>query len=102
MKKLLYWLSSVVLAGWTLTVHAQDVWTYEVIGSNNQPIITFQPPMDLTYPPEGMSMPIADASERRGVVLTPQEAAARLRAPKLIIMLIPSQVADRRRYGISP
>lgn len=102
MKKLLYWLSSVVLAGWTLTVHAQDVWTYEVIGSNNQPIITFQPLRDLTYPPEGMPMPIADASERRGVVITPQEAAARLNAPKLIIMLIPASVADRRRYSISP
>ena len=102
MKKLLYWLSSVVLAGWTVTVHAQDVWTYEVIGSNNQPNITFQPLMDLTYPPAGMPMPIADAGERRGVVLTPQEAAARLNAPKLIIMLIPAQVAERRRYAISP
>ena len=102
MKKLMYWLSSVVLAGWTLTVHAQDVWTYEVIGSNNQPNITFKPPRDITYPPEGMPMPIADASERRGVVLTPQEAAARLNAPKLIIMLIPAALADRRRYAISP
>ena len=102
MKKLLYWLSSVVLAGWTVTVHAQDVWTYEVIGSNNQPNITFQPLMDLTYPPAGMPMPIADAGDRRGVVLTPQEAAARLNAPKLIIMLIPAQVAERRRYAISP
>lgn len=102
MKNLMYWLSSVVLTGWTLTVHAQDVWAYEVIGSNNQPTITFRPPRDLTYPPAGMPMPIADASERRGVVLTPQEAAARLNAPKLIIMLVPAQVADRRRYAISP
>jgi hypothetical protein len=101
MKKLAYWLSSIILAGWTLTVHAQDIWAYQVIGSNNQPTITFQPPKDLTYPPAGMSMPIAYAGETRGVVISPQEAAARLRAPKLIIMLIPAQIADRRRYGIS-
>ncbi|HEV2007914.1 MAG TPA: hypothetical protein VGQ88_04240 [Burkholderiales bacterium] len=101
MKKLMYWLSSVVLAGWTLSVHAQDIWAYQVIGSNNQPTITFQPPRDLTYPPAGMPMPIAEVGERRGVVITPQEATARLRAPQLIIMLIPAQIADRRRYGNS-
>ena len=101
MKNFMYWLSSVVLASWTLTVNAQDVWAYEVIGPNNQRTVTFRPPMDLTYPPAGMPMPIADASERRGVVITPREAEARLRAPKLIIMLVPAQIADRRRYGIS-
>ncbi len=102
MKKSLQWLSCLLLAGLPMSVHAQDVWTYQVIGADNQTRISFQPPIDLTYPPEGTPMPVADVSERRGVLLTPQEAAARLRAPKLIIMLIPSQVADRRRYGISP
>jgi hypothetical protein len=102
MKNPLYWLSSAVLACLPLTVHAQDVWTYEMVGSNNQPLITFQPPKDLTYPPDGMAMPVADAYQQRGVVLSPQEATSRLNAPKLIIMLIPAQVADRRRYGMSP
>ena len=102
MKKLMYWLSAMVLAGWSLTVHAQDKWAYEVIGSNNQSTLTFRPPVDLTYPPEGMPMPIASATETRGVVITRQEAAARLRAPKLIIMLVPAQLAEQRTYSSSP
>ena len=102
MKKLIYWLSSMVIAGWSLNVHAQDVWAYEVIGSNNQPTLTFRPPVDLTYPPDGMPMPIARATETRGVVITRQEAAARLRAPKLIIMLVPAQLAEQRTYSSSP
>ena len=101
MKKLIYWLSSMVIASWSLNVHAQDVWAYQVIGSNNQPTLTFSPPVDLTYPPDGMPMPIARATETRGVVITRQEAAARLRAPKLIIMLVPVQLADRRSYATS-
>jgi hypothetical protein len=98
----MYWLPAMVLAGWSLTVHAQDKWAYEVIGSNNQPTLTFTPPVDLTYPPEGMPMPIASATETRGVVITRQEAAARLRAPKLIIMLVPAQIAERRSYSSLP
>jgi len=102
MKKLMYWLPAMALAGCSLTVHAQDKWAYEVIGSNNQPTLTFTPPVDLTYPPEGMPMPIASATETRGVVITRQEAAARLRAPKLIIMLVPAQIAERRSYSSLP
>jgi hypothetical protein len=49
-----------------------------------------------------MPMPIASATETRGVVITRQEAAARLRAPKLIIMLVPAQLAERRSYSSSP
>lgn len=101
MKKLMYWLSAMVLAGWSLSVHAQDKWAYEVIGSNNQSTLTFRPPIDLTYPPEGMPMPIASATEMRGVAITRQEAAARLRAPKLIIMLVPAQLAEQRSYSSS-
>jgi hypothetical protein len=43
-----------------------------MIGSNNQPTLTFSPPVDLTYPPDGMPMPIARAIETRGVAITRQ------------------------------
>lgn len=95
MKKILYWLSSLVLAGWTLGVHAQDIWAYEVIGPNNQAKLTFKPPVDLTFPPTGMTLPIVTGNDNRGVVLTPREEAERRRAPHLIIMLIPAQLAER-------
>ncbi len=86
-----------LLAGWSANVMAQDVWSYQIVSANNQIRVTDTPPRDLTYPPPGMPMPIVMGNENRGVVLTQREAAARRSAPQLIIMLIPAQVAERRR-----
>lgn len=99
MKKQMYWLSFVMLAGWALSAHAQDVWTYQMVGPNDQSKVTFQPPKDLTYPPAGMPMPISYSTENRGVVLTPREAQARRNSPQLVIMLIPAAIAERSRFA---
>jgi hypothetical protein len=86
MKKQILWFSWLLLAGWGLGAHAQSVWTYEVIGPDNK--LTFlQPPMDISYPPANMSTSVHNANEKQDFPLTAQEEAARMRAPKLIIML---------------
>jgi hypothetical protein len=95
MKKHLYWLSSLLLAGWAAGAHAQDVWAYQVIMPNNDVRMMPKPPRDLTYPPAGVPMPIVYGNDNPGVVLTPQQAASRRNAPQLIIMLIPAGLADR-------
>ncbi len=69
---------------------AQSVWTYEVIGPDNKATVSFKAPKDISYPPPGQPVPIYDPKAKQGTVLTPQEAAARLRAPMLIIILGPA------------
>jgi hypothetical protein len=86
-KKQIRWLLSVLLAGSALGVHAQTVWTYEVIGADNNAKVTFHAPMDISYPPANVRMPIYNANEKQGVLLTAQEEAARRRKPTLIILL---------------
>jgi hypothetical protein len=89
-KKPIYLLSCLLLAGWALAAAAQSVWTYEVLGANNQSTIDTKPPMDISYPPGNARAPIYTAAEMpRGTILTSQQAAARLNAPKLIIILGP-------------
>lgn len=87
MKKQLLGLSSLLLAGFALSVHAQNVWTYEVIGADNKTTVATKPPMDISYPAANVSLPIYKGNERQETRLTPREAAARLNAPKLIITL---------------
>ena len=80
-------MSFLLLAGCALGVHAQNVWTYEVIRADNTASTTFTPPMDISYPPANVRPTVASGKERHETVLTSQEAAARLNAPKLIIFL---------------
>jgi hypothetical protein len=80
-------LTFVLLAGWALGVQAQTVWTYEVIGADNKPTITFAPATDISYPAANAPMPIYNPNAPLGVLMTAQEAAARRSAPMLIIML---------------
>ena len=92
----LRWLLPLLLASWIPTASAQDVWSYAVVGADNRPIIHFRPPIDISYPPAGVAMPMATPNQSqiaRGVRLTPQEAAQRLSAPKIIIMTLPAQQA---------
>ena len=69
---------------------AQSVWTYEVIGPDNKANVSFKPPKDISYPPAGQPASVYDPKAKQGTVLTPQEAAARLRAPMLVIVLGPA------------
>ena len=90
MKKSMRLLSCLVLASWALGASAQSVWTYEVIGANNEYTIGTKPPMDISYPPGNARAPIYTSAEMpRGTVLTSQQAAERMNAPKLIIILGP-------------
>ena len=89
MKKPVRWISSLLVAGCALSVHAQSVWTYEVIRADNTITTSTKPPMDISYPPANVKSPVAYGNERQETVLTAQEAAARMRAPKLIIFLGP-------------
>ena len=57
--------------------------------------------LDLTYPPRGVPTPII-YGKNPGVVLTPQQAAARRNAPQLVIMLIPASLAERAAYSNIP
>lgn len=92
MKKTLRLLPCLLLAGWAAGASAQSVWTYEVLGANNQFTIGPKPPMDISYPPGNARAPIYTAAEMpRGTVLTSQQAAARMNAPKLIILLGPAR-----------
>ena len=88
-KKPVRWMSCLLLAGCALGVQAQSVWTSEVIGADGKTTITSKPPMDISYPPANVKLPVAYGNERQETVLTAQEAAARMRAPKLIIFLGP-------------
>lgn len=86
----LRWLYPLLLAGWASTASAQSVWTYEVINADNTVTIGSKPPMDISYPPGGARAPVYFPHEMpRGTLMTPQEAAARQNAPKLIILLGP-------------
>jgi hypothetical protein len=87
MKKQTRRLTFLLLAGWALGVHAQTVWTYEVIGPDNTAKVTLQPPMDISYPPANMRAQIYNPNERQGILLTAREEAARMNASKLIILL---------------
>ena len=92
------WISlfALLIAGWTSMAAAQEVWTYATIGADNNSTITFTAPVDLTYPPAGQPIPMIGPNEdpaARGVRLTPQQAASRLAAPRVIIMLVPLQQA---------
>ena len=102
MKKILYLLSSLLLAGWVLNAQAQDIWAYQIIGPGTQAPMTFKPPTDLTWPPAGAPAPVAISGPNRGVVMSAQEVAARRNAPHLIIMVIPAQIAQRSGYTIAP
>ena len=84
-------MSGLALALATIGAHAQSVWTYEVIGPDNTATVSSKPPKDISYPPAGQPVPIYDPKGKQGTVLTPQEAAARLRAPMLIIVLGPAR-----------
>lgn len=83
-------LSGLALAIAASGAHAQSVWTYEVIGSDNKSTVTYKPAQDISYPPAGQPVPIYDPNKRQGIPLTPQEAAARRNAPQLIIVLGPA------------
>jgi len=87
MKTQLLQLSFLLLAGFATSVHAQTVWTYEVIGTDNTPKIATKPPMDISYPPPNVVLPMYSGNNRLETVLTPREEAVRINAPKLIIML---------------
>ena len=96
MCKLRLWLLPLMIASWIPTASAQDVWAYAVVGPDNRAVIHFRPPIDLTYPPPGAPTPVMRADESqlaRGIRLTPQEAAQRLSAAKVIIMVLPAQQA---------
>ena len=100
MKNLLSLLSALVLSGWALGVNAQEVWAYQVVGRDNQPTLVLKPPVDLTFPPPGVPLPIVMGDAVTGVPMTPREEAARRNAPHLIIMLIPALIADRTRMSL--
>ena len=90
MKKQIHGLLSMLLTGWALSAHAQTIWTYEVIGSDNQAKTTYSAPRDISYPPANVRMPMHNANQRQeGVRLTAQEEEARKNAPMLIILLGP-------------
>ena len=96
MHKRCFWLLPLLIAAWIPTAAAQDVWAYAVVGPDNKPVIMFRPPVDLTYPAPGEPMPIVGPIENpmgSGIRLTPQEAARRQNAPRVIIMLLPAQQA---------
>ena len=63
MKKSMRLLSCLVLASWALGASAQSVWTYEVIGANNEYTIGTKPPMDISYPPGNARAPIYTSAE---------------------------------------
>jgi hypothetical protein len=92
MKKAACWTLSLALAGWALSGNAQTVWTYEVIRADNNATVASRPPMDISYPASNASVPVYYRNDRHEIELTAQEAAARLRAPKLIILLAPSAI----------
>lgn len=90
MKKAAHLMSCLLLAVCATGAGAQSVWTYEVLGPNNQYTIGTKPPMDISYPPGNAKAPIYTAEEMpRGTVLTSRQAAERMNAPKLIIILGP-------------
>ena len=91
-----FWLLPLLIAACVPPAVAQDVWAYAVVGPDNKPVVKMSPPIDLTYPPPGTPMPVVGAYDdpsTRGVRLTPQEAARRQSASKVIIMLLPAQQA---------
>jgi len=95
-------LATPLLAGWALNACAQDVWTYELIGPDNEPKVTFTPPLDLTYPPPGVPMPVVHSDAEamaRGVRLSAQQDAEHLAAPQLIITLLPLAQAQHIMSG---
>jgi hypothetical protein len=86
-KKRLLGLSCAALAAWSFGACAQSVWTYEVVGADNQAKITHKPPMDISYPAANQPMPIYNPNEKQGVLITAREEADRLNKPMLIILL---------------
>ncbi len=96
MRKSYIWLLPLLTAAWIPSAAAQEVWAYAVVGPDNKPVVTFRPPVDLTYPAPGAPMPVVGPLENAvgyGIRLTPQEAARRQSAPRVIIMLLPAQQA---------
>ena len=93
-------LFALLIAGWASTAAAQDVWAYATIRGDNTATVRFVAPVDLTYPLPGQPMPMVGPNEdpaARGIRLTPQQAARRLAAPKIVIMLLPVQQAANIR-----
>ena len=79
-----------LLAAAPVSVHAQNIWTYEVLQPDNRSIsVAPKPPHDISYPPAGQRARIAGPNEHNVVPISAAEAADRLRAPKLIILLAP-------------
>jgi hypothetical protein len=98
MKTILLGLTALLSAIWIPDACAQDVWAYQVVGPHNVSITEFRPPVDLTYPPPGVSSVIVDANSRaipQGTPLTAQEEARRMASGQLIITLMPQAEADR-------
>ena len=61
------------------------------MAADNRFTIGTKPPMDISYPPGNARAPIYNANDLpRGTVLTAQQAAERLNAPKLIVLLGPA------------
>ena len=100
MKKKIHWLLSIVLTALALGAHAQTIWTYEIIGSDNQPRITYSPPRDISYPAANVATPIYFANEgQQGVPLTAREETLRANAPMLIILLGPDTASTQSTNG---
>ena len=76
-------------------VHAQNVWTYEIVLPDNRTVVTQKPPKDISYPPAGQLAVVSRPDETIAVPISAAEAAARLRAPKLIILLAPEYTATQ-------
>ena len=90
-KKRWLWAAGLTLATLSSGACAQSVWTYELIGADNRPSISYKPPNDISYPSAGQPVPISTSGARREIRLTPEEVAARRRAPMLIIVLGPAR-----------
>lgn len=91
-KPLIALLLTALLAGWASGAGAQSVWTYEIIGADNKPVVSYKPPNDISYPPGNARAPVYYPHEMpRGTVMTPQEVAARRSAPQLVIILGPAR-----------
>jgi hypothetical protein len=78
-----------LLAAAPAAVHAQNVWTYVVFQPDNRISVAPKPPHDISYPPAGQRPRISGPNEHNVVPISAAEAADRLRAPKLIILLAP-------------
>ena len=78
-----------LLAAAPVTVYAQNVWTYEVLQPDNRISVAPKPPHDISYPAGGQPARVSRPNEHNVVSISAAEAAERLRAPKLIILLAP-------------